>query len=53
VRFSKRLCARGETVDLRLYPGVENEEAGIVVVPDVLAWIAGRFPGRPAPDSCP
>ena len=52
VRLARRLCERGETVDLRLYPGVENEEAGIVVVPDVLAWIAGRFAARPAPDSC-
>jgi pimeloyl-ACP methyl ester carboxylesterase len=52
VRFARRLCERGETVDVRLYPGVENEEAGIVVVPDVLAWIGGRFAGRPAPDSC-
>jgi pimeloyl-ACP methyl ester carboxylesterase len=51
-RFADLLCARDETVELRLYPGVENEEAGIVVTPDVVAWISGRFAGRPAPSSC-
>lgn len=51
-QLAKRLCARGETVDLRLYPSVEHVEAGIVVAPDVTAWIADRFAGRPAPTTC-
>ena len=51
-RLAAKLCARGETVDLRLYPSVEHLEAGIVVAPDVAAWIAARFAGRPAPSTC-
>jgi pimeloyl-ACP methyl ester carboxylesterase len=52
-RFAAKLCARGETVDLRVYPTVEHLEAGIVVAPDVAAWIAARFAGQPAPSTCP
>lgn len=48
----RRMCAAGERVDLRVYPSVEHLEAGIVVVPDVLSWIAERFAGRPAPTTC-
>ncbi len=51
-RFAKQLCARGETVDLRVYPTVEHLEAGVVVAPDVASWIADRFAGRPASSSC-
>jgi fermentation-respiration switch protein FrsA (DUF1100 family) len=51
-RFVKQLCAKGERVDLRLYPSVEHQEAGIVVAPDVASWIADRFAGRPAPSTC-
>jgi pimeloyl-ACP methyl ester carboxylesterase len=52
-RLAAKLCTQGETVDLRIYPSVEHLEAGIVVAPDVGAWIAGRFAGRPAPSTCP
>lgn len=51
-QLAHELCARGETVDLRIYPGVEHLEAGIVASPDVAAWIAQRFAGHPAPSSC-
>jgi alpha-beta hydrolase superfamily lysophospholipase len=51
-RLAAKLCAHGETVDLRVYPSVEHLEAGIVVAPDVAAWIAARFAGRPAPSTC-
>ncbi len=50
--FVRALCARGETVELRVYPTVEDLEAGIVVAPDVAGWIAARFAGVPAPSSC-
>lgn len=52
-RLVRRLCARGEDVQERVYPSVGHLEAGIVVAPDVAAWIAERFAGRPAPSSCP
>jgi pimeloyl-ACP methyl ester carboxylesterase len=51
-RFVKGLCARGGRVDLRVYPTVEHLEAGIVVAPDVAAWIGDRFAGRPPSSSC-
>lgn len=50
--FVRRLCAMGETVDLRVYPSVEHREAGILAAPDVAAWIAERFAGTPAPSTC-
>jgi alpha-beta hydrolase superfamily lysophospholipase len=52
VGFARRLCAEGDTVDLHLYPGVEHLEAGIVVAPDVAAWITARFADRAAPSTC-
>ena len=52
VRLAALLCSAGEEVELRLYPSVEHVEAGIVASPDVVAWMAGRFAGRPAPSSC-
>jgi pimeloyl-ACP methyl ester carboxylesterase len=51
-RLARRMCARGERVELRLYPSVGHAEAGIVVAPDVASWIADRFAGRPAPSTC-
>jgi uncharacterized membrane protein HdeD (DUF308 family)/alpha-beta hydrolase superfamily lysophospholipase len=51
-RLARKLCAAGERVDLRIYPSLEHLEAGIVVVPDVATWIAGRFQGREAPTTC-
>jgi pimeloyl-ACP methyl ester carboxylesterase len=53
VRLARRLCARGERVELRLYPSLGHPEAGIVVAPDVAAWVAERFAGRTPPSTCP
>lgn len=52
-RLVRRLCAHGETVEERVYPGVGHVETGIVVTPDVATWIAERFAGRPATSTCP
>jgi uncharacterized membrane protein HdeD (DUF308 family)/pimeloyl-ACP methyl ester carboxylesterase len=52
-RLVRRLCATGDRVDERVYPSVGHLEAGIVASPDVAAWIAERFAGRPAPQNCP
>jgi hypothetical protein len=51
-RLVHKLCASGETVELRLYPGVGHLETGHDAAPAVLNWIAGRFARKPAPSSC-
>jgi acetyl esterase/lipase len=49
--FAKHLCAMGETVEYRVYPGVPHD-AGAQSAPDVARWIAARFAGRPPPSNC-
>jgi Secretory lipase len=51
-QFVAELCANGETVDYRILPGVAHLEAGHVAAPDVASWIADRFAGKPAPNTC-
>jgi len=50
--FAKRLCAAGQTVLYRTYPGVDHIQAGPKTAPDVARWIADRFAGTPAPSTC-
>jgi hypothetical protein len=38
-----KLCAEGETVDLRILPGIAYPDSGQVAVPEVVRWIADRF----------
>ena len=47
-----KLCAEGETVDLRILPGTAHLDAGHVAIPDVVQWIADRFAGKPSPTTC-
>ena len=47
-----KLCAQGETVELRILPGTAHLDAGQVAVPQVVEWIADRFAGKPAPSTC-
>ncbi len=49
----RKLCQNGEQVDLRLYPGVGHIATGHDAAPAVVAWIADRFAGKPAPTNCP
>jgi uncharacterized membrane protein HdeD (DUF308 family)/pimeloyl-ACP methyl ester carboxylesterase len=51
-RLADKLCAMGETVDYRTYPGIGHLEGGHVAVPDVARWIADRFAGGLAPSTC-
>lgn len=51
-RFVDKLCARGDTVALRVYPGVGHVQTSAEAVPDVVAWIADRFAGKPAATTC-
>ncbi len=48
----KGLCAAGETVQYRTYPGVDHLGAGPAATPDVTTWIADRFAGKAAPRAC-
>lgn len=51
-RLVDKLCAAGETVELRVLKGTAHLDAGHVAVPDVVQWIADRFAGKPAPTTC-
>jgi pimeloyl-ACP methyl ester carboxylesterase len=51
-RFAHGLCSRGETVELRLYPGVKHLDAGHLASADVAKWIGDRFARKPAPSNC-
>jgi len=46
------LCANGETVEALSYPGIGHVATSHEAAPDVVAWIADRFAGKPAPTSC-
>jgi acetyl esterase/lipase len=52
-KLAQKLCANGEHLQLRSYPGIEHHDAGFKAAPDVAAWIADRFAGKPAPTTCP
>jgi Secretory lipase len=47
-----KLCAQGETVDLRILRGTAHLDAGQVAVPAVVRWIADRFESKQPPASC-
>jgi acetyl esterase/lipase len=54
--YVRGLCAAGNAVDYRLYPG--QDHVSIVgpaspFVADLIAWTADRFAGRPAAAACP
>jgi pimeloyl-ACP methyl ester carboxylesterase len=51
-KLAKKLCARGETVDLRVLPGAGHLETSAEAVPDVVGWIADRFTGKSPPSTC-
>ena len=52
------LCKLGARVDYRTYPGLEHDTYPWVqgiddgAMPDILAWTADRFAGRPASATC-
>ena len=51
-QFVNRLCDVGNTVDYRTYRGVGHVTIAHDTAPDVLQWIADRFAGNPAPNTC-
>ncbi len=52
VALARHMCAAGEVVDLSVYPTDGHLETGIVASPDVGAWVAARFAGKPPPSTC-
>ena len=52
-RLVEKLCAAGDTVDLRTLPGIGHVPAGPAAVPHVVQWVAARFARRPASSVCP
>jgi len=51
--YVQRLCAAGDTVMYREWPGVNHGFIGSDSALTAVAWIADRFDGKPAPSSCP
>lgn len=51
-QVAERLCGLGSTVELRTYPATDHLTIVEVAKPDVLAWIADRFAGRPTASTC-
>jgi pimeloyl-ACP methyl ester carboxylesterase len=50
---SARACARGASLQLRTYPGLDHDPVMMNSTPDQLAWIRDRFAGKPAATTCP
>lgn len=46
------MCAHDPKVVYREYPGKDHVSVGRAAVNDVMAWIAERFAGQPAPTDC-
>lgn len=45
-------CAAGSTLDALWLGGVDHRTVAVVAGPSVAAWIADRFSGLPAPNTC-
>lgn len=48
----KQLCTVGDTVALKVYPGLSHLSVIGPSMPDALAWIADRLAGKAAPSTC-
>jgi len=50
--FVKRECTHGSTVVYRVYPGTDHYTVRDASRSDMIAWMADRVAGRPAPSNC-
>jgi len=50
--YVKLACANGSIVSYAHYPGTDHVRIPFRASDDVLAWIASRLAGRPAPTAC-
>ena len=51
-QFVKLFCRQGTRVDYRRYKGATHFNITRTAARDAVAWIAARFSGKPAPDTC-
>ncbi len=51
-RFVKNACAQHEVIDYQKLQGVSHLVSGYKSLPLVTTWIASRFAGKPAPNTC-
>ena len=51
-KFVQRMCDLGNVVVFKTYPGVQHLQIPTPAQPDVLAWMAARLRGEPAPSTC-
>lgn len=51
--LDRKLCAIGQKVDFRTYPGVGHIPLVSAAEPDAMSWVGDRFAGKPASSNCP
>lgn len=51
-RLRDRLCALGQVVERRTYPGLGHAEVVVPSFAEMLEWIDARLAGEPAADDC-
>ena len=52
-QFVNQLCRQGARVDFVRYKGATHFDIARKAAAQATAWIADRFAGKPAPDTCP
>ena len=52
-QFVNQLCRQGARVDFVRYKGATHFDIARKAAAQAMAWIADRFAGKPAPDTCP
>lgn len=52
-RYVKRLCAAGDKLTYKTFPGAGHFDVIAASTPDILAWMATIRSGRPPPSTCP
>jgi alpha-beta hydrolase superfamily lysophospholipase len=50
--FVQKACARGDTLEYRVYPGADHAGSLFAGKTDILAWLDARLAGEPAPSTC-
>jgi pimeloyl-ACP methyl ester carboxylesterase len=51
-RLMREYCGRGVRTQFQVIPAVEHVGGAVLGAPGSVSWLADRFAGRPAPDSC-
>ena len=51
-QFVNKIFQTGNTVDFRTYPGIGHVSVAHDTTPDVAQWVADRFAGKPALNTC-